>query len=286
VYTWPSESSSSGAHWDRRYSGGFRDGKRSGLGVMTYADGRVDAGVWRDGALETPMPVTCGAGGSMTATMRAAAREAERAAVGAGWAVKLLHEELEGVPGPLTASHLISWGGGADHWPWDETQPTMTTSEGDGAGDVNQGDGGGNTYVSSATDRNGSGGGGGEVEGGREGAADATGGGGEGNAATHRSGSGGGGGSGGRSGDANANANANDDATASSGGTSHGDAGGLGHDDNGGGRGTDDDRGGGGGEEGGFHFAGLGNGGAGGGGAGGGLPLDEWKGTAALFAQR
>ena len=99
------------------YKGMFVKGKRGGLGVMTSADGSVDAGVWRDGALETPMPMTCGSTGTMTATMRAAVLEAERSAARAGAAVTRLRKELSsGV-----ADHFhVDWTL-ADRWPWEET---------------------------------------------------------------------------------------------------------------------------------------------------------------------
>ena len=159
VYTWQKQrinySKNNGKHDDtagvdrRRYKGGFRGGERSGLGVMWRGvigdggsggggeaqkervegvhdeeGGSVEAGVWKAGALETPMPVTCGGGGTMTATMRAAVREAERAAVRAGDAARALssilrkHESSSGGDddggGDDDDDHLTSW-------PWDET---------------------------------------------------------------------------------------------------------------------------------------------------------------------
>jgi hypothetical protein len=98
----------------------------------------MEAGVWRNGALETPMLAT--------ATTRAAEREAERSAAAAGAAVRLLRKEIEGSTGPphsLTGpSCRVPWGEeGADSWPWDETL-ALTDVEGEGD-DRNSGYGGG-----------------------------------------------------------------------------------------------------------------------------------------------
>ena len=129
VYTWP-------APGNAQYRGSFRDDRREGLGVVTHADFRVDAGVWRAGKLETPMPTTCGNGArggtgcesstSMTATMRSAAAEASSAAVDAGAAATAARDLADAIAGPRDADSdgelHGAWGGIVDTWPWPETR--------------------------------------------------------------------------------------------------------------------------------------------------------------------
>ena len=88
---------------------------------MTHADGRTEAGMWRDGILETAL--------EEDETTGAAVREAGRSARSAGRSVRQLHADLEGVPGPLTATHLITWGGTVADHPWEETEPDGTDEE-------------------------------------------------------------------------------------------------------------------------------------------------------------
>ena len=55
TYTWPAPGGAS-------YVGSFRANERAGLGIVTHADRRRDAGVWRAGRIETPMTASCGGG--------------------------------------------------------------------------------------------------------------------------------------------------------------------------------------------------------------------------------
>jgi hypothetical protein len=51
--------------------------------------------------------------------------------------------DLEGVPGPLTATHLITWGGSAADHPWEETEPEETEEESEEESPCGVGGGGG-----------------------------------------------------------------------------------------------------------------------------------------------